>query len=102
MHKRAFERIHVNIEAKFSCCHEDYTGIINNISESGMFVLADMNFPFNPQVKIHIQQKERILSVDVKIVRVAKTKNFYNGMGVEVVQPTEEYLKFVNGLKIYL
>ncbi len=101
MRKRAFERIPVNLEAKFSCHHEDYTGKITNVSENGMFIQTEMNFPFEPQFEIHILHKGNILKVPVKIARVVKTKNFYDGIGVEIIEQTEGYLEFVNDLKIF-
>ncbi len=102
MHKRAFERIHVNLEVEFSCREEDYRGKITNVSENGMFIQTEMHFPFDPRFEVHIPFKGNILKIPVKIARVVKTNNFYDGIGVEILEQTEEYLEFVNGLKIYL
>ena len=103
MHKRAFERIFVtNIEVKFSCCNENYTGKITNISENGMFIRTECNFPFEPRFEVLIPRKEGGLKVPVKVARMIKTKNFYDGFGVEVLEQPDEYLEFINSLKIYL
>jgi Tfp pilus assembly protein PilZ len=99
MQKRAFERIPAELQANFFCGNTMYSGTVTNLSENGMFIKTRMCFPFNSKFEILIPLKEEVLKVPTKVSRIEKTEEFYDGMGVEVLGPCQNYLEFVNRLK---
>ena len=99
MEKRAFERIPACIFVKFFSGKSEYTGIIMNLSEKGMFISTKVTFPLKPKLEILIPLKEEILKVQGKIKSFAKAGKIYNGIGIELLNPAQNYLKFVEGRK---
>jgi len=99
MQKRAHERITADLQANFFCGNTMYSGTVINLSENGMFIKTRMCFPFDSQLEILIPLKEEVLKVPIKVSRIEKRENFYDGMGVEVLSPCHHYLEFVNRLK---
>lgn len=95
---RACERIPARID--FSCCDIDCFGTITNISANGMFIRSQkMSFPFDSQFEICITLKEEVLKVCVKVNRITKSSGYYDGIGVELLNPTQKYLELVDSLK---
>lgn len=100
MLKRNRERIPSNINVKFCCCVTDYySGIATNISENGMFISTQMCFPLDTQLDILILSNKDMLTVPVKIRWVRKSKDIYDGIGVEILDAPKQYLEFVTNLK---
>ncbi len=99
MDKRAFERVFANIEAKFFYGNAIYTGEITNLSENGIFISARLCFPFESKFEILIPVNEEILKIPVKVSRIVKTDDFYDGMGLELLERPKNYLEFVSNLK---
>lgn len=105
MKKRKFERISARIRAIFYCDSTLYPGIVTNLSENGIYFESENRLPFKSNFKIlHslkskaellIPFKDKTLEVPVKVRRLIKTNVYYNGMGIEVLDPTKEYLEFV-------
>jgi hypothetical protein len=104
--KRAFERKTVNIQANFIYDDEMYSGAITNLSEQGAYIETGFRFPFKLKYKIFFRFKPKILifirsngnslKVLVKTRRLHKIDRHYNGLGVEVLNPTKDYLKLIN------
>ena len=99
MDKRAFERVSVNIEAKFFYGNAIYTGEITNLSENGIFISARLCFHFESRFEILIPVNEEVLKVPVKVSRIIKTDDFCDGMGLELLERPKNYLEFVSNLK---
>jgi hypothetical protein len=101
MEKRAFQRVPVRIE--FQCCNIDFYGIIANLSANGIFIKSKkITFPLESQFDICIPLKKNPLNVRVKINRITQSNGYYNGIGVEVLEPPRKYLELVNSLNITL
>jgi hypothetical protein len=102
MTKRAFERIPSSLVVKFlqddSVCY----GIVTNISEKGMCIKSGVCLPSDSQIKLEIPLKDSQLEIFAKVIRVEKTSDFYDTMGVELIKPTKKYLKIVNSFKTTL
>ncbi len=97
MQRRAFERAPVNIKVRFFCCESHYDGTVLNLSERGMYISTDaMKFPFDSELDIIIPRYADILKVPVKVMRMTKSSDLYDGLGVEVVNASGQYLGFVN------
>ncbi|UCH81847.1 MAG: PilZ domain-containing protein [Nitrospiraceae bacterium] len=100
MKKRSFERVPANINVRFSCCESHYNGTIMNLSEDGMYISTDeMRFPFDSEIELIIPLQEDILNVNVKVMRMTKSSDFYDGLGVKVLEPSRGYINFVNRCK---
>ena len=70
-----------------------------NISENGMFIsTGKVAFPFESNLTIFIRRREMLLKVPVKVCRLTKTEDVFDGMGVQVTDPDTDYVSFVRSL----
>ena len=99
MNKRAYERIPASLEVRFFLGNSLCKGFMKNLSENGMCIKTRLCFPFESRFELLIPLKEKIMDVAVKVSRVKKTVDFYDTMGVEVLNQPKEYLEFVNSIK---
>ncbi|NOZ67922.1 MAG: PilZ domain-containing protein [Deferribacteres bacterium] len=101
MQRRSSERVSVNINVRFCCEDRGYSGTVRNLSENGMFISTrDMRFPFDTNFKVLIPVEDYVLTVPVKVSRITKTSDSYDGIAVELLNPpTKDYLKFIEFLK---
>jgi len=107
MKKRAHERISVNVQVSLFCENEEYTGTIKNLSNNGMLIETEicpslksiLRTIISAKLNIAIPSKTGILEVPVKVRRLVKTNEYDMGIGVELSNPQENYLAFVDGLR---
>jgi hypothetical protein len=100
MQRRAFERVPADIKIRFYSCNTDYSGTIKNLSENGMFISTDkMLFPFDSTIEIMIPFNEKLLKVPVKVVRMTRSDDVFDSIGVTLLDDHRDYLEFVNNLK---
>lgn len=98
MEKRFFERIPANLE--FHSFNTEYFGTVTNLSENGMLIRSQkIRFPLESQFEITIPLKEDTLNVPVKVKRIIKSNGYYDGIGVELLEHPQKYLKLINSLK---
>jgi hypothetical protein len=100
MEKRAFERMPVTIECH--CCNTEYFGTLVDLSEKGMFIRSQkIRFPLESEFDILIPLNEDMLNVRVKVNRLIKSNDYYyDGMGVELLNPPTKYLEFLINLNL--
>jgi hypothetical protein len=97
MEKRISGRIPIRIE--IHCCNVHYFGTITNISANGMYIKSkQISFPLASQFEICIPLNGNELKVHVKISRITKSNGYYDGMGVEILNPSRNYFDFINCL----
>ncbi len=100
MQRRNHERISSDIKIKFSCDNMDYCGTITNLSESGMFITThDMCFPFDSKFEVIINFNGETLSLPVKVSRLTKTDDSYDGIAVELLNASNGYIELVKNLQ---
>ncbi|NOZ67753.1 MAG: PilZ domain-containing protein [Deferribacteres bacterium] len=99
MEKRSCERIPVSLEANFYCDNTECRGTVTNLSETGMFINTKIEFPFDLNFELHLRLNGKILKTPVKISRIERTDNTYGGIGVRLLNPPENYLKFLDRLR---
>lgn len=100
MSGRAFERKPSSIEIRFYCCGNDYGGTVTNISEYGMFIVTGgVSFPFDSKFEIAFPIEGEVFNIPVKVSRLSKSRDIYDGMAVEIIKPPEKYLTFLDNLK---
>ncbi|MEW6602266.1 MAG: PilZ domain-containing protein, partial [Nitrospirota bacterium] len=74
-------------------------GTVTNISEKGMFINAEVaGLNQDSRVDISIPLKEGVLRVPGKFVRLTEINGSSNGIGVELIDPPQNYLDFVEEL----
>ncbi len=99
MQNRAYDRIHVQLEAMYHCGVKNNKGIVKNISENGLFIRTKMDFPFDINFDLIIPSSKGSLHFPVKINRLVKSDGEYNGIGLEIADQSETYLDYVNSLR---
>lgn len=102
MEKRAFERLFSNISVRFLSGETVYLGTVKNISKKGMFISTKVTFPLELQLKILLPLKEELLKLPAKIINIKKSGDIYDGIGVELLNPSQNYLEFIDSLRTAL
>lgn len=98
MKRRAFERVPTSLE--LHSLNINYFGVATDLSENGMFIQSQkITFPLKLNFEIMIPMNEDMIHVPVKVARVTKSKKFYDGIGVELLKPTKNYLNLVRKLR---
>ena len=107
MEKRRFRRIRVNLKAERISGNEKYAVFIENISESGIYILtttSNDNKKYAAGTEIELRLK---LSTGETIHLRGITKWVYSKMppdgltdsiGLEIIDPPQEYISFVRAL----
>ena len=99
MEKRTFERIDTNLEVNFDCGNSMRNGTVTNISERGMFIYTNMEFPLDLSFDLHLNLENKMIRTPVTVKRIARADRYYGGIGVELLNPTRNYLEFIDRLK---
>ena len=96
LERRTFKRIQSNIPVKFYYGNSVYFGTLTNFSDSSMFVSTNkILFPLHSQCEIFIPSiNNESLKISAKVIRLADTDGYYNGMGVHLLNVPKDYLAF--------
>ena len=101
MEKRAFQRTTSNMSVTFCCCITDfYSGTLTNISEKGMFISTPICFPLGSRLNMLINSNIETLNIPVRVRWMRKSTDMYDGIGVEVLELTNNYLEFVRSINL--
>lgn len=96
---RIFDRIPVLIKVTLNSKTTTCPGTIVNLSETGMFIRTDkMPLLADPEVEITIPLENENIRVLGRLIRRENILDYYQGIGVEVVNPPTKYLNFLDGL----
>ena len=95
MEKRDFKRIPAKLVLRFPACNTFNLGTLTNLSANGMYIKAEISFPVKSRFAVFLQLKKEILKVRVKIVRIVKSGDFYEGMGVKILNQQKKYLELL-------
>ncbi len=106
MKKRAYKRTSVNVPVSFFCDNEEYTGTMKNLSNNGIYIETELcpalksilRAVIPAKIIIHIPSRNGVVEVPVKVRRLAKTDGNYVGIGVELANPQENFLAFVDSI----
>jgi hypothetical protein len=93
--RRGFNRIPVGEDVKI--CEGDlfFSGTVLNLSERGMFIGTRKYFQLDTIYLIVMRLKNRLLKLPAVIKRSTGSTGYYDGIGVELVNPPLEYVQFV-------
>jgi Tfp pilus assembly protein PilZ len=102
--KRAYERFPVNLQARLFFGNMIYSGMVTNLSRSGMFVSTKVKFPVNSEFIMVVTLNNRALKLPIRVRRAVKKESDYNskidsGVGVELLGAPQNYLDFVGTRK---
>jgi hypothetical protein len=79
-----------------------YCSKVINLSEQGMLIMtAELNFPLDMQFDIFLHMQDDIIEIPVKVRRLVKKGDSYDSLGIELINPPQKYLEFVNNLRYY-
>ena len=98
MEKRAFERVSANIDIRFFLGNTVFPATAVNISESGMCLNTEIFLPSFSKLDLLLVSKDHILKIPV-IIKWTTPLDLYERTGVEVIKGSNEYMKFVSGLR---
>ena len=82
--KRAFERITINLYAKFLYHRKLYEGIVTNLSNNGMGIKTEKCIPLKSKFEILINKMG--LKVPARVKRLIEKGNMCSGMGIELIK----------------
>ncbi len=100
MQERVFERIQTRIKVRLFCGFMYFTGIVTNLSENGMCIHSSVCLPPESKFEVIINYKNMVIKALVKVSRIVETGGYYDIMGVELMNSHQDYLEFVDGLRL--
>ncbi len=98
MERRTVERISTSIDARYFYGNLFYSGTVLNVSEKGLFINTKRCLPSEAMFVVIFRRDNELFKMIAKVKRVSKCVDS-NGMGVELVSPTLDYLELVSTLK---
>jgi hypothetical protein len=98
MKKRSVTRIPVDEKIRILYGNMIYSGTILNLSEKGMFIGTKVYF--SPYSIIRIESNSYILCARVK--RLKENNEKPDGVGIELINLSREYLHYLSRLKTVL
>lgn len=99
MKKRAVERIPLKMKIKIFSGNKEYSGTMTNFSEKGMLINTEANIPIQTQIEIHVPVHDEVLKVLAEVKSFTKSDYVQNGIGVQLITPPHNYLKFIDKIK---
>lgn len=97
--RRSSERVPVGEEVKICEGNLFFSGTALNISDNGMFIGTKKRFPRETLSLIVMRLKDRLFKLPAKIKRSTLETGFYDGIGVELIDPPRDYVEFLNSWK---
>jgi hypothetical protein len=94
--RRSSVRVPVGEEVKICEGNLFFSGTVLNVSDRGMFIGTKKHFPLEALSLIVMRIKDRLLKLPAKIKRSTLQTGFYDGIGVELIDPPRDYLDFLN------
>jgi hypothetical protein len=99
MEKRAFERTDTDLPVRYFCENRIYTGTVKNLSENGMFISTSNFLPCGNKVELLVPLEKEISKFPAKIRRIEKINSSNYNIGIELLDPPNIYIEFVDYLK---
>jgi len=96
---RKFDRIPVLINVTITFGSSVHAGTVTNLSEKGMFVrINKIPSAIDSGLEVLIPLNEEKIRVSGRLIRKQLIREYYHGMAIEVVNPPESYLDFLDNL----
>lgn len=95
--RRTCERISASIDVRFYFARIFHSGTVTNLSEKGIFIRTAKCLPKGSPIQLLIRKEDGILTETGRIRHLIKTGDVHSGAGVELVNPSHDYLSFIKG-----
>jgi hypothetical protein len=99
MERRASERIPINLYVRFYCNKMWHTGIVTNLSKSGMGIDTRKRFPLKSKFEIIIASQEATMKVPVTVSRLMENGDPFCGMGTKIVEHPANYIRLIDNAR---
>ncbi len=99
MEKRTVERMQSGIDARFNYGDMFYTGTIINLSEKGMFIKTKIRLPAGSMFVVLVLEENELLKMLARVKYSTRARVYYEGMGVEILNPPTNYKEYVDRLR---
>lgn len=97
--KRMFERIPVNIQARFFYGNIFYSGKIRNLSENGMFIHTKIPIPVKAIFPVIIRTDTMLLNILGRVRWSEEMTDQNCGIGLEIVNPSQNYIEYTENIR---
>jgi hypothetical protein len=94
--RRSAVRVPVGEDVKICEGNLFFSGTALNLSEKGMFIGTKKYFRREAISLIVMRLKDRLFKLPAKIKRSTLKTGFYDGIGVELIDPPRDYIEFLN------
>ncbi len=98
MRKKTYYKIPSPLKVRFFCTHSFCAGMATSLSKRDMVIETKMALPLNGQFDVIICLREKLIKVPVKLKKMIGSNNSYDIMAVEILNPQQDYLDFVNSI----
>ena len=100
LEKRSYQRITSCLSVEFDCNNTICCSAVINLSEKGMLLrTAEILFPMDKNFDIFIHLMEEVLIVPVTVSRLVKSEKIYDSIGIELVNPPQKYIDYIDKLR---
>jgi len=99
MAERSSYRIPMRLSIRYAENGTSYNGIIKDMSESGMFVLAEqIDHSENSMIKVELPVNNNRLHLTGKLIRIDELNLNKKGFGISIIEPPQEYIDYIEEL----
>ncbi len=95
MEKRTYKRIPIHLMVTVFNGGFIHEGLMINISEGGIYFISRATLSSGLNIQIAIPFRQDFLKVPLKIKRIERTYNEYDGFAAELLKSSQDYIKFV-------
>lgn len=95
MGNRVFNRVAPNLPVDCYWDGDLHEGIVRNLSGNGMYIEADTCPAGGANIKIALVLGDEIFRISGKVKRTKKRNGSNSGMGIELLDPSLDYRRFV-------
>jgi hypothetical protein len=96
--RRVFERIPTSLPVNVLLGIVRHHGFALNLSENGMYIKTGMPLAAGLSFEVLLPSGEDV-KVPVRVSRIAKSNDFYNGCGVVLLNQPQKYLNIVSSFR---
>ena len=101
MGKRGFWRVSTNLSVDFYWGGALHEGVVKNLSGSGMYIESEMCPPRGSDIEVALIVGDEVFKISGKVKRAIGANGTRGGIGVELLDPSLNYRRFVCTVQDY-
>ncbi|UCH80550.1 MAG: PilZ domain-containing protein [Nitrospiraceae bacterium] len=101
MVQRSSYRIPIRLGITYAKNGKAYNGTIKNMSDSGLFVLAEQTDHPEDSIVLELPVKKRTLKMSGRLIRINRSGN-NSGFGIRLIDPPQDYIDYIEELLLTL